>query len=152
MTTTPDYAAYDAKLTAYRCREDELWPNNKAALFAALAAAAVHTVVVAFDGSGDSGQIESVTGFDAANRVIDLPSDVIGQQAAVFDSAEVQVTASSVADAIESMAYEALSKRHGGWEIDEGSYGDITFTVVDQTIAVDLQARFTDSTHHHYDL
>lgn len=45
---------------AFEQRAAELHPANKASLFAALAAAAIGTVTVTFDGSGDSGQIEQI--------------------------------------------------------------------------------------------
>jgi len=59
-SVSPDYSVYLAR-EAERDRLDaELLPANKAALFEALAAAGIVTVVVSFDGYGDSGQIEAI--------------------------------------------------------------------------------------------
>jgi hypothetical protein len=43
-------------------------PGNKAALFDALASAGITTVVVQFDGCGDSGQVESIEARTSAPR------------------------------------------------------------------------------------
>jgi hypothetical protein len=48
--------------------------RNKAIVFAALAEAGIHKVTVDYDGSGDSGQIESVEAWNAANEKIPLAS------------------------------------------------------------------------------
>ena len=54
---------------------DEARDRNKAAVFAALAAAAIHRVTVEYDGSGDSGQIEDVAAWNVGNERVPLPSD-----------------------------------------------------------------------------
>ena len=60
-----DFAALFAKCMAdfneRRDRRAACHPANKTALFDALAAAGITRVLVNFDGSGDSGQIEEIT-------------------------------------------------------------------------------------------
>jgi hypothetical protein len=68
MSDTPN-PAYDpaslfaeivAQQNTYRRLAEQALPANKAALFDALAAAGITSVVVTFDGYADSGQIESL--------------------------------------------------------------------------------------------
>ena len=51
----------------------ELGQINKAAIFAALAAAGIELVLVTFDGEGDSGQIDEITAY-AGEAQTELPS------------------------------------------------------------------------------
>jgi hypothetical protein len=48
--------------------------HNKNLIFAALADAGIHRVTVDYDGSGDSGQIDSIEAWTATNEEIPLPS------------------------------------------------------------------------------
>jgi hypothetical protein len=48
--------------------------HNKNLIFAALADLGIHRVTIDYDGSGDSGQIDSIEAWNAANEKIPLPS------------------------------------------------------------------------------
>src|SRR3546814_2923216 len=72
-TPSIDWAIVTAQSAAREALATALLPVNKTALFDVLAAAAVTTVVVSFDGYGDSGQIESVEA-RAGDDVVDLPA------------------------------------------------------------------------------
>ena len=54
---------------------DDIRARNKAIVFAALAEAGIHKVTVEYDGGGDSGQIEDVAAWNAADEKIPFPSD-----------------------------------------------------------------------------
>ncbi len=64
LSIAPTLAApvpdWEIKRAEHERRDAELRPVNKTAVFDALAAAGITIVVVAFDGYGDSGQIENV--------------------------------------------------------------------------------------------
>ena len=47
----------------------------------------------------------------------------------------------------ESLCYGYLEFRHGGWEINDGSFGEFTLTVAERAIELDFNARFTSSEH-----
>ena len=147
MTTTPDYAAYAAQAAAYEAQQDATLPANKAALFAALAAAGIHTVVVEFDGCGDSGQIEGIGAFNAANEATDLPNASVEMKAARYGEPALSTTTHSVTDAIETIAYDLLARTHNGWENNDGAYGTFTFSVAGHSISLDHHERFTDTTN-----
>ena len=144
-------AAHDAKLAAFAERQAAILPGNKAMMFAALAAAGIHTVVVEFDGSGDQGQVGSIAAFTAGNTGTDLPDARIAVREVVFEEPSVSFSMQSPRQMIEGMAYDFLGQTHGGWEDGDGAYGEFTFTVADQTIALDFNERFTDSTNHQHE-
>ena len=75
MIISPDFIAYEQKCAAASALRAHALPLNKSALFDALAAAGIQTVVIEFDGCGDSGQLENITGLDAENAEITLPED-----------------------------------------------------------------------------
>ena len=62
MYTSPDFNEYEAKSSAFAALRAQIFPDNKRMLFEVLASAGIDTVVVEFDGCGDSGQIEFCIG------------------------------------------------------------------------------------------
>ena len=67
--TVIDWADQDRQHAALA---EAIRPANKAALFEALASAGITTVVLQFDGYGDSGQVESIEARIGEN-LVDLP-------------------------------------------------------------------------------
>ena len=51
--------------------------------------------------------------------------------------------AQSVSDAIETLVYDLLETHHGGWEINDGAYGEFVFDVEAQSINLDFNERYT---------
>ena len=101
----------------------EVLPANKTALFDALAAAGITTVIVNFDGYGDSGQIETIEA-KAGDDVIPLPTVQIEIASAFLGTAMIHRQALPVEEAIEILVYDVLNQKHGGWENDDGAYGE----------------------------
>ena len=123
---------------------EEALPGNKAALFDALAAAGITSVVVTFDGAGDSGQIESI---DAriGDDVAMLPTCDIETATPGWDGSELQRRMLPLSEAIEQLAYAFLEETHGGWENNEGAFGEFTFDVAERTIQLDYNERVESS-------
>ena len=48
-------------------------------------------------------------------------------------------------DAVEALAYAFLEETHGGWENNEGAFGEFTFDVAERTITLDYNERFESS-------
>lgn len=92
---------------------EEALPGNKAALFDALAAAGITSVVVTFDGAGDSGQIESIEArrgdAAAAQPICDIE---IATPA--WDGSALHRRTLPLGEAIEQLAYAFLEETHGG--------------------------------------
>ena len=137
-----DWAAVMARHAAYEAKTASLMPLNKTALFDALHAAGITMVTVAFDGGGDSGQIESVDAV-AGDAPADLPDAQIALLKAQPDGSGAETTIMSVADAIEELAYHLLTQSHPGWENNDGAYGEFRFDVTDRAITLDHNDRYT---------
>ena len=108
---------------------------DKIAVFDLLAEIGIHTVTIAFDGYGDSGQIEGIEAFDAESNPTVLPNN----RPVRFQGEET-----TLREAIETMAYAYLEATHGGWENNEGAFGTFVFAVPDRTITLEHNARMTE--------
>ncbi len=150
--TSPDFRAYEASVAAGRALAATLAPANRTALFDALAAAGIARVVVAFDGAGDGGQIESIDGFDADNATVPLPAAPVPFSEAAFDGASIERHMLPASQVIEALAYDFLGQTHDGWEIGDGAYGEFTFAVAEGSIRLDYNERHVESTYHEHEL
>jgi uncharacterized protein DUF6878 len=121
---------------------DNTRARNKADVFAALAEAGIYKVSVEFDGSGDSGQIEDILAWNAADETIPLPYDPKLQLASPLPgNPPVEMT---LQEAIEILAYDYLEDTHCGWENNDGAFGTFVFSVPDRSIALEHNERYTE--------
>lgn len=151
MPTSYTYEAYEARMAAAAALEADILPLNKAALFDTLQAAGINRVVVRFDGYGDSGQIEAVEAFDAADVAGNIPDVAIEFREVTFDGPSVAARSVPVEEAIEMMAFALLEQTHAGWENNEGAFGDFTFDVTERSIAFDYNKRHIESTSYYHE-
>ena len=111
---------------------------NKAALVEAIRPIGLTRIEVDFNGSGDSGQVDEVRYFIGKKEPKDLETikKTLVQQAKINDSTtycetkKEWVTTSrcqTIEELVEQICYDLLSANHGGWEINEGSYGEFVF-------------------------
>lgn len=140
-TRAPDFSDWFAKEARRNQLDAELMPANKTALFDVLAAAGVVTVVVTFDGYGDSGQIESIDGRDARGEVA-VPEDEVIIASATWE-AEMEQRTVTCREAIEQLAYDRLNATYGGWENNDGAFGAFKFDVAARSISLDYNGRYT---------
>jgi hypothetical protein len=144
MTDTTDI------LDAYQIHQKALAEANllnKNAVFDALAAGGIKTVTVNFDGEGDSGQLEEVMAYSSEGPVqIDAIS--IKFRTTGWGDSDPVIRDVPLTEAIEELCYDYLSQEHGGWQDNDGSYGEFTFHVGDSQIDLDFNARYTDSVHY----
>ncbi len=117
---------------------------NKAAVFDALATSHVTSVIVDFDGSGDEGQINNLMPY-AGESEAELPNTLLTVRAVELNGNIVKTQETTLKDAIEQLCYDLLGQEHGGWEINDGSYGEFCFDVESRTIALEFNGRFTDT-------
>lgn len=148
-TPTPDSALDTASWLAQeqaRARLDEsVRPENKAVLFEALAQVGIATVLVEFDGYGDSGQIEDISAHAGPDIAVNLPERNVEIACVEYGSLEIVRQTFTVKEAIERLVYDFLEETHGGWENNEGAYGDFLFDVAERTITLNYNERFEDS-------
>lgn len=156
MTNSNPVPAFDmdsfmARYASFEQRASTLNPDNKAVLIAALAAAGITTVIVTFDGGGDSGQIESIVA-RTGDCDVELPDTLVELARADFHDEEIRRTTAPLPDAIESFCYDVLESKHGGWENNEGGFGEFTFNVAAGTVIFDFNYRIQQSENHYYEL
>jgi hypothetical protein len=119
-------------------------PANKAALFDALASAGITTVIIEFDGGGDSGQVESIEA-RIGEKLVDLPDAKIELAQSLWGSPNIERSAFSIRDAVEQIAYDFLEETHRGWENNDGAYGEFTIDVAERTITLDFNERISEA-------
>lgn len=149
--TTPDPAAAWSQIEAQHALRIHLaadaQPLNKAALFDALAAAAITSVLVTFDGAGDSGQIEAID-VTSGQEPTALPTGDVEIVTPAWDGSGLERRCCNMRDAIEALAYAFLEETHDGWENNEGAFGEFRFDVMERTIELDYNERIETSQHH----
>ena len=147
-TSAPDPTGFlrefDEKQRAYKALCESIHAANKDALFPILAAAGITSILVRFDGCGDSGQIEEVDVL-AGDKPASFPAGQVTIQRAYWGATEAERTESSVNDAVETLVYAFLEETHSGWENNEGAYGEFSFNVAARTITLDYNERYEDS-------
>jgi hypothetical protein len=156
-----DFDTYAARYERHRQNVRRANELNKATLFDALAAAGIPKITVAFDGCGDSGQIEGITVHigetpqallaavppplaSQAVMMTPLPETPITLYQAQWDSDELGTEETTLQDAIETLCHGYLEQEHDGWEINDGSYGEFEFDVAARTIHLEFNGRFSD--------
>jgi hypothetical protein len=140
----------DDFMTSYLAHQKALGQTNlanKSTVFAALAAASITTVSVAFDGGADSGQINEVVA-KKADTAVELPDVQIDFQGVDWNGNKLTTSPCSLADAIEALCFNYLCQEHGGWENNDGGQGEFLFDVAEQRIELDFNQFYTESTNH----
>ncbi len=122
---------------------------NKVIVFDTLSAAGITHVAVGFDGEGDSGQIDGAAAH-TGDGVVDFPETTVTLYRAQSGDPDLATEEMSLREAVEDLCYGYLEQEHGGWENNDGAFGEFTFDVAERTIALDFNGRFTDYSHHSY--
>jgi hypothetical protein len=140
----PDYATWQAEAAKRRAALAQNVAQARTSLFDCLENAGLILITVDFDGSGDSGQIEGIFAFDEYGEVAvpqhSLPCISLNAGARA-DTTELQ----PVSDVVEALAYDLLEEEHGGWENNDGAYGEFRFDVTDRTISLAYHERIMTS-------
>ena len=127
----------------YLKRLEGINATNKTAVMAALEEAGISTVMVRFDGEGDSGQIDEITAYRGSIEQA-FPSVQVELQRLDFPSGKCTKHLLPLREAIEQLCYDCLSQKHGGWENNDGAFGEFTFVVKQRRIALEFNGRFSD--------
>jgi hypothetical protein len=89
---------------------DDLADTNKRFLFFALGEIGIHRVTVDYDGSGDSGQIQCIEAWNAANEKMPL----LSTRKVRLANQNRSYTEMSIEEAIAAFAYDYLETAHPG--------------------------------------
>jgi hypothetical protein len=139
-----DQAARDAAEVALHAR-------NKEALFDGLRHVGIAHVLVSFDGSGDSGQIESIEARNDADNSVTLPAAQITFAGIDWQSGAPTERRLTFEAAIEELVYDLLSNTHSGWQDNDGAYGEFCIDARARSIHLEFNERFTSSELYTHD-
>lgn len=132
---------------------DEHVRDNKDFVFDILEQEGIASFEVEFDGSGDSGQIESISLDEKLlKRKIEGCKVKNGSR---YDPVtktsspvwEHDVTLQSL---IEGVCYDILEDNFGGWEINDGSYGTFSFDVKKRKAGLTMNERVMEVNTNEY--
>ena len=139
----------DTTQTLPDAQVDDVRARNKTIVFAALAEAGIHRVTVEYDGSGDSGQIEDVAAWNAANERIPFPTDRKIQL--VSENPDHSLPEQNFEEAVEHLCWDYL-EIYTGWENNDGAFGTFVFDVPARTVTLEHNERYTDvnTTSHEF--
>jgi len=123
-------------LQNYRNEQQKIVREQQPRLKELLMSLNIARVQAEYDGSGDSGQIEAIYYFDAADNEL---------KGLVDDETE---------RSIESLLYALLEMRHDGWENNDGAFGSFDWNVATNTLQHVHNDRYTEvdtSTYEGFD-
>ena len=124
----------------------------------------VAEAIIEFDGSGDEGQVQSISCkmLDGSIGTLDFPSSIPGEiipaGTSIWDrGAGVYISHSSsrpatMAEILDEWSYELLSQIDGLWQDNLGSYGQIVIIPAANAIRCDQHRRFLDTETAHHEL
>lgn len=78
---------------------------------------------------------------------VELPEDLVPLQRPKPVGLGVDTLELTLSGALEQLAYDLLDQVHGGWENDDGAYGEFSFDVAARTITLDFNERFVSADH-----
>jgi hypothetical protein len=125
-------------------------------LFDTLAQTKVSSIEVSFEGCGDSGQIEAVDYTDSKGKGIDeayLDKIIVKGSAKTsyhkWDEKKKEMVLTearegNIREIIEEICYDKLGASHGGWELNEGSYGTFLFDVAGRKVTLEYNERIEE--------
>ena len=122
-------------------------------LFDTLAQTKVSSIEVSFEGCGDSGQVEDVDYTDANGKSIDVSKKIVkGSLTTAYmqysektkQLEQGQSKEGTVREIVEEICYDKLGASHGGWELNEGSYGTFFFDVAARKVRLEYNERIEE--------
>lgn len=132
---------------------------NRDRLFAAMKAAGVHTAIVSYSGSGDSGDFDEPNFYKADNGCVDVSNVEVDQTVTEYHRSkdrtrtENEVTKKvGLSEALLDWSDKAVEALHSGWENNDGASGELTFTVDDEQVALVHNEYYTESNTTENDL
>jgi hypothetical protein len=141
------------------CVVDPPIGDFREALFDWMDHAGISRIEVAFDGYGDSGQIEGIECFgDGYQPISPLPDLATGMLPVPYREqwfdAELRkfvdrtMDAVAVQTALEELVFYFLDLEWEGWEINDGSCGSVSFMRPDRRVIADISIRYTMADDH----
>ena len=125
--------------------EAALHAQNKEVLYDGLRLVGIALVLVSFDGSGDSGQIESIEARNDTDQSVTLPAAQITFAGIDWQSGAPTERRLTLEGSVEELVYDFLSDTHSGWQDNDGAWGEFCIDARARTIHLEFNERFTSS-------
>lgn len=149
--TSTELACILADQAERNAAEVALHARNKEVLFAGLRFVGIAHVLVSFDGSGDSGQIENIEARNDADQSVTLPAAQITFAGIDWRGGATTERRLTFEAAVEELVYDLLSDTHTGWQDNDGAYGEFCIDARARTIHLEFNERFTSSELYNHD-
>ena len=145
-----------AQIKADQLKKTDKVKYHSNLLFDTLAQTKVSFIEVSFEGCGDSGQIEAVDYTDSKGKGIDeayLNKTIVkGSEKTSYHKwdekkkmlVKTEPREGNVREIVEEVCYDKLGASHGGWEINEGSYGTFYFDVSTRKVRLEYNQRIEE--------
>jgi hypothetical protein len=110
-------------------------------------------VVIAFQGSGDSGEIEYVELLSANDEIIDMPTDMVAWTKQVYGEQKPETKQVKLNDALEDIGYRVLDETGMDWYNNEGGQGNVYLMVEGEifSVRVEMEVNYTSHEDHEFD-
>ncbi len=135
------------QIQAQQTEQQRCLEENKKRLVEALRSTSILSVRLSFDGSGDEGYVHAPEAFGDGDAPCEFPEIEIEWLAASSIYANAETITLKLPAALESLAEDYLESNHGGWEINEGAYGEFRVDVHSGTMTLEYNERFTDTNY-----
>ena len=147
----PDLARIMAEQAEREAAEMALHAGNKEVLFDGLRLVGIAHALVSFDGSGDSGQIESIDARNDLDASVTLPAAQITFAGIDWQCGAPTERRLTLEGTVEELVYDLLSDTHSGWQDNDGAYGEFCIDARARTIHLEFNERFTSSELYTHD-
>lgn len=132
-------------------KNEEIIKKNKEIIIKALSNAGIAKVVICYDGAGDSGMFEDAQFFDDEKQVtLSKDVDVVLTEVPPYwitkadsETEKPKTYTQTLPKAVTDLAYDFVSNLNPGWEISEGSFGDIAIDVKENKMLMVHNMRYT---------
>lgn len=125
---------------------DKMTDANKEILFDFLKKEGVEQVTVEFDGGGDDGQIDGSDLPDKVSKIVIKGSKV--SQGTIYSKdgpTRQWKNDCTVGEIVDGICYEILESLYGGWENNDGAFGNFIFNVKKRSVSLEFNERYTES-------
>lgn len=115
--------------------------SDKARLVGFLREKGVSSVEVSFSGYGDSGNVDDPVYSKQIDGQQEVPDTTFNATVWTDAGSRTVVRNKTVNELVADLCYAILESRHGGWEINEGSFGGFVIDVEEGSIALTYNQR-----------
>lgn len=123
--------------------------NNMRVVMAALKTAGIEAATITYSGSGDEGQVNEVVVKPEGSEALLTPV-IVTERESRYDASQDrweykdELKEMPLEDALRDLAYCILEERRPGWEINEGSDGQLRINVAEGGYELDHTSYFAE--------